>query len=274
VLLGASHPGPVGAVTATALGLAASGGAPPAAVARIGAAVLSGQLAIGWQNDYLDAARDLRAGRPDKPLATGAVSRRAVGRAAGAAAALCVPLSLASGRRTGALHLLAVASGAAYNTALKATPLSFAPYALSFGLLPRFCLAAAGEEAPLWASAAGSALGLAAHFVNVLPDRDEDRKLGVLGLPQRLGPETDIALAGAFLGCSALLVAHGAGSAPQARAARAAGLALAGGVVALARRGRGRAAFRLVLLLALLDVAALLRATARRARGGPLSGVR
>ncbi len=79
-----------------------------------------------------------------------------------------------------------MASGLAYNLGLKATPASFLPYALSFSLLPRFAARAAGERAPAsrWETLAGGSLGLAAHFVNVLPDRDVDRELGVLGLPQ------------------------------------------------------------------------------------------
>ena len=52
------------------------------AVLAVGAAVLAGQLSVGWHNDWLDAERDSAAARPDKPVATGAVSRRTVARCA------------------------------------------------------------------------------------------------------------------------------------------------------------------------------------------------
>ncbi len=73
-----------------------------------------------------------------------------------------------------------------------------------------------------------------------------------------------MALAGGFLGCAALAVAVGTrGVTPRgaARGATALSLAMAGAVVALAHRSAGRFAFRLVLGLALLDVAQLLAAT-------------
>ncbi|MHA6618356.1 hypothetical protein [Pseudonocardia sp. DLS-67] len=39
----------------------------------VAAAVLAGQVSIGWRGDALDAGRDAAAGRPDKPVDTGAV---------------------------------------------------------------------------------------------------------------------------------------------------------------------------------------------------------
>jgi len=38
-------------------------------------AVLLGQLSIGWQNDWTDAERDRAAGRADKPISAGEISR-------------------------------------------------------------------------------------------------------------------------------------------------------------------------------------------------------
>ena len=49
------------------------------------------QLAVGWVNDWLDADRDRQAGRRDKPVAVGEVSRRTVG-VSGLLAALAIPL--------------------------------------------------------------------------------------------------------------------------------------------------------------------------------------
>lgn len=58
------------------------------------AAVCTGQLTIGWDNDLVDAAHDRAVGRRDKPLATGEVSSAAVLACLVAAAVACVVLSL------------------------------------------------------------------------------------------------------------------------------------------------------------------------------------
>ncbi|MDQ1708976.1 MAG: hypothetical protein QOG49_361, partial [Frankiaceae bacterium] len=113
-LFGSCHPEPVVAVTAisTALAVAAGLGWQSALVC---AAVVAGQLSIGWGNDYLDRDRDRAALRPDKPVALGLVSSALVGRAALVAFVVCVPLSLALGWRAGVAHLLTVGGGWAYN---------------------------------------------------------------------------------------------------------------------------------------------------------------
>src|ERR1035438_1328560 len=103
-LLRASHPEPTVMVTALAVALAVGTGRSGIGVLAVGAAVLAGQLSVGWHNDWLDAARDAAAGRPDKPVAAGAITRRTVGRAALTALIAAVPLSLASGWRPGLAH--------------------------------------------------------------------------------------------------------------------------------------------------------------------------
>ncbi len=82
-----------------------------------------------------------------------------------------------------------VACGWAYNLGLKATWLSFLPYAVAFGLLPAVAtLALPGHPWPAgWAMLAGALLGVAAHFLNVLPDLDDDAATDIRGLPHRLG---------------------------------------------------------------------------------------
>ncbi|MFG1806781.1 UbiA family prenyltransferase [Streptomyces sp. NPDC049040] len=185
----ACHPEPTVAVTALVTVLAVASGRGPAACALIGAAVMCGQLSVGWCNDLVDAARDTAAARADKPLATGAAPREAVTAAAAVALAACVPLSLAAGRWAGAAHLTGVAAAWAYNLGVKRTAASWVPYALAFGLLPAFVtLGLPGRPwPPGWAMAAGALLGVGAHFTNVLPDIDADLAAGVRGLPQRLG---------------------------------------------------------------------------------------
>ncbi len=98
-LLRASHPEPTAMVTALTVALAISTGRSGAGVVAVGAAVLAGQLSVGWHNDWLDAPRDAAAGRADKPVAAGVISRRTVAWCALAALTATVPLSFASGWR-------------------------------------------------------------------------------------------------------------------------------------------------------------------------------
>ena len=106
-------------------------------LALVTAAVLAGQLVIGWSNDLLDAGRDTAVQRRDKPLATGELTTQAVSVALGVAAVAAVGLSTALGWRGALLHLLAVVgSGVGYNLVLKATAWSWLPYAVAFGSLP------------------------------------------------------------------------------------------------------------------------------------------
>ena len=63
------------------------------------AAVFTGQLLIGWSNDYLDAERDRAVHRSDKPVAAGAVAPRAAVTAA--VIALILTLALSAGVAAG-----------------------------------------------------------------------------------------------------------------------------------------------------------------------------
>lgn len=208
-LLKAAHAGPSFAVTGlgTALALQAGRGLPGSLL--LGSALLSGQLAIGWTNDLVDRERDVAAGRTDKPLATGAVRVRTAQVAATVALTACVPLSLANGWRSGLTHLVAVGGGLAYDLGVKRTRWSFLPFAASFGLLPSVVtLSLPGHPwPPWWATTAGALLGVVAHLANALPDLDDDRAAGVLGLPQRLGAARSRALGGVLLGAAAVLLA-------------------------------------------------------------------
>ena len=114
----------------------ARSGSARAAVALVVAAVLTGQLSIGWSNDLIDLARDRAVGREDKPLVDGRVSERTVRVACALAVVATVPLSLACGWLAGPVHLVCVAAGWAYNLGAKATPWSWLPYAVAFGGLP------------------------------------------------------------------------------------------------------------------------------------------
>jgi 4-hydroxybenzoate polyprenyltransferase len=259
-LIGASHPEPCAAVTAIAVALAASTGRPAPGLAAVGAAVLAGQLSVGWHNDWLDAARDLAAGRPDKPVATGRVARRTVRSAALWAAAATVPLSMLSGWQAGTVHVGAVAVAWAYNARLKATVWSFVPYAVSFPLLVAFVtLGGPGHRwPPTWALASAALLGVGAHLANAAPDLDDDRSAGVRGLPQRLGARSSVSAAATLLlGASLILaVASGPVGSGQVAGLGAASALVAAGLAARRRPG-SRMLFRAAMGVALVDVALL-----------------
>ncbi|WBQ08673.1 UbiA family prenyltransferase [Kribbella sp. CA-293567] len=184
----ACHPGPTVAVTTLVTVVAWSAGRNAAGCLLVAAAVLTGHLSIGWSNDAIDASRDTSVHRNDKPIVAGLVSRRTVWAGAALTAAVCIPLSLASGVLAGLAHLGFVASAWAYNLGLKSTRISWLPYAVAFGLLPTFVTQGTfGTWAPWWASAATALLGVGAHLANVVPDLADDLATGVRGWPQRLG---------------------------------------------------------------------------------------
>ena len=259
--------GPCIAVTAIATGLALATGR-GASAAWVAAAVLAGQLSVGWANDWLDADRDRAAGRTDKPVATGAVSTGTVRTAAFAALPACALLSLASGVRAAAVHLLAVGVAWGYDLGLKRTAASVVPYAVAFGLLPAFVTLGTPARTlpPLWATAAAALLGAGAHFTNTLPDLEADACTGVRGLPQRMGRTGSLAVTVILLvAAGAVLLAGQAGRAPAATLlAVAAGGLLLVGVVATARV-RPRTAFRLTIGVALAMTAGLVASGARLA---------
>lgn len=260
-LLTASHPGPAAAVTTVAALLAVDADRPARTVVLVAAAVLAGQLTVGWVNDLVDAGRDRRVGRTDKPLASGALTARPVVVALALAAVACVVLSLAAGWRSGAVHLvLGVGSAQAYNLVLKSTWFSWLPYAVAFGTLPAVASLAGPDPGwpPWWTTAAGAALGIGAHVLNALPDLADDARTGVRGLPHRLGERTARPLAAALLVAASLLAALGPTGHPAAWVWGA--LVLVVALAVLAATARGRTPFRAAVAIALLDVVLLVAA--------------
>jgi 4-hydroxybenzoate polyprenyltransferase len=226
-LVRCSHPLPTAAVVTFTVVVALSAGA-GAKAALAGAAVLAGQLGIGWGNDFADRHRDRAAGRGDKPLARGELPDGWVATAAGLAVVLCVALSFAAGAVAGVVHVVAVTAGWTYNLGLKATVLSPLPYAVHFALVPPWFVAAGlpGHPAPRPALVAASAvLGVSAHFANTLGDERADRLTGVRGLPQRLGPAAAARVSALLLlGAGGLLLGLPRTSRPLAGAAVAGAL--------------------------------------------------
>jgi protoheme IX farnesyltransferase len=263
-LLRSSHPEPGGAVTAAMTLLAFGAGHRGWGLVGVFAAVGATQLAVGWVNDWLDAERDRRTGRRDKPIAAGEVSGRAVG-TAGLLAALAVPLlGLPFGAAATVVISLVGLFALLYDWPLKSTAFSVVPYLVAFGLLPAFVVVALpGHPAPpAWLVAAGALLGGGAHFANVLPDLEDDAATGVRGLPHRLGAAgSSLAAAALLLAATATLV-FGPPGGPSWAGWAAAAVALvvlpAGWYAARRARGRRVAMFRAVIVVALIDVLLLI----------------
>jgi 4-hydroxybenzoate polyprenyltransferase len=251
----AAHLGPALAVTALATAYAGSLGLGAPQVLLVAGAVLAGQLTIGWSNDLLDRDRDREVGRRDKPLATGTLPARTVLVALASALVATLVLSALCGLAAGAVHLLLVASGWAYNLGLKATVWSWVPYAVTFGGLPVFVHLLDGDLPPLWAPVATALLGVGAHLLNALPDLVDDERTGVRGMPHRLGPDRAPAVAVALLTGATLVLATAA--APTSLIAVAAALALVAGLAVVALRGHGRRPFQAAVGIAAVDVVML-----------------
>lgn len=215
-LLLSCHPIPTLAVTVIATVLAAVAGNSVATCAVVALAVLTGQLSIGWSNDVIDARRDEAAGRTDKPIARGAISRRTVVIAIAVSVILTIPLALALGWRVGLVQLAGTAAGWAYNLGVKSTVLSPVPYVVAFGGLPAIATLALPHAnwPPWWALVAGALLGVSAHFGNVLPDIDEDAAAGVRGLPHVVGRLGSAVAASGSVMVAVAVVVLGGGSRP------------------------------------------------------------
>ena len=263
-LLKSSHPEPGAAVTVAMTLLAIGVGHRGWSIVGVFAAVAATQLSVGWVNDWLDADRDRTAGRRDKPVASGAVSRRTVG-IAGLLASLAIPfLGLPFGAAATVCITLVGVFALLYDWPLKSTPLSIVPYLVAFGLLPAFViLALPGSPAPpAWLVAAGALLGGGAHFANVLPDLADDAATGVRGLPHRIGATGSTVAAALLLLAATLTLVFGPPGPPSwagIAAAAAAVVVLPIGWYA-ARRARGRpvAMFRAVIVVALIDILLLI----------------
>ncbi|WP_251452802.1 UbiA family prenyltransferase [Microbacterium sp. Marseille-Q6648] len=268
-LWASTHPGPTLVVTGLSFTLGIAVGLEPWRLAVLALAVFAGQVSVGISNDAIDVARDRAVGRTDKPLARGDASVRSAWVAAGAAAGVALLLSALLGVGMLLAHALALASAWAYNAGLKATVWSVVPFLVSFGLLPPLATLSAPSPAmaPLWASAAGAALGAAVHLTNVLPDLADDARTGIRGLPHRLGARVSAAVAvvAIMTGAVAVLVGPDPG-APSAVAwvffVAVAAVAAAALVLALVRPP-SRALFRLAMLAALLLATQLVLTSAR-----------
>lgn len=253
-LVGAAHIGPALAVTVLSGLLAAAQDLEPGRGALVVAAVLAGQLSVGWSNDLVDLERDRRAGRADKPLVNGEVSASVVRACCAVAVLACIVLSLACGAVAGAVHLGCVAAAWAYNLGLKSTVWSWLPYAAAFGGLTAFVALADGQGPPWWWPVGAALLGVGAHLLNVLPDLEDDAATGVHGLPHALGRRRIAPVAAAVLVAATAVVLLGAAPAPVV-AGVAGVLVIALALVVVA--GAGRRPFAAAVAIALVDAVLL-----------------
>ncbi len=179
------------------------------ALVLVAAAVLAGQLSVGWSNDYIDARLDTEVGRRNKPVVGQGLDPETLRVPIAAALVLVVPLSfMAAGVIGGITHLVAVASAWIYNLYLARTTWSWVPYAVSFAMLPFFV--AQSESSDTWPTipvvALSMLVGVVAHLINAIPDIAIDREAGVGGLAVSLGRPSSI-LVGTALGVTAIFVA-------------------------------------------------------------------
>ena len=189
----ASHFGPTVIVTTISLTLSLFYTSWQNAI-MIAFGVALGQLVVGWSNDLYDYADDLKHQRMNKPLVKGTITRELLMRCL----IIMVPLSFLAnllgplGINGGLVYMFGIACGVAYNLYFKFNIFSPLPYALAFAALPSSIVIAQEQTPPVWMWLGGALFGVAAHFVNVLKDIDEDQISGIGGLPQRLGMRNSI----------------------------------------------------------------------------------
>jgi 4-hydroxybenzoate polyprenyltransferase len=156
--------------------------------------VFLGQLLIGWSNDIYDYQDDLKHNRVNKPLVSGQLKLENLRRAT----FILLPIALLAnllgplGLKGGAVYLLGVGCGIAYNFYFKFHITSPLVYFIALAALPASIFYAVDRNPPLWVLATSSLLGVAFHFANVLKDLSADRDSNIGGLPQRVGKRVSI----------------------------------------------------------------------------------
>ena len=156
--------------------------------------VFLGQLLIGWSNDVYDYQDDLKHNRVNKPLVSGQLKIEKLRRATFILLPFAVIANLLGplGLKGGAVYLLGVGCGIAYNFYFKFRITSPLAYFIALAALPASIFYAVDRNPPLWVLATSSLLGVAFHFANVLKDLSADRDSQIGGLPQRLGKRTSL----------------------------------------------------------------------------------
>ena len=187
-LANASHFGPSLLVTALSYFFAQLYWQPGSALI-IALGFFSGQLIVGWSNDLIDYADDLSHQRMNKPLVAGLISRKFLQSwlAVMIPVALVINLFGPLGFVGGGLSIFAIIWALGYNFYFKFNIFSPLPYAVAFAILPSCMAFSQDKTPPTWMWLGGALFGMAAHFLNVLKDMDQDHASGIKGLPQRCG---------------------------------------------------------------------------------------
>ena len=156
--------------------------------------VFLGQLLIGWSNDIYDYQDDLKHNRVNKPLVSGQLQIENLKKATFILLPFAVIANLLGplGLKGGAVYLLGVGCGIAYNFYFKFRITSPLAYFIALAALPASIFYAVDRDPPLWVLASSSLLGVAFHFANVLKDLSADRDSKIGGLPQRVGKRVSI----------------------------------------------------------------------------------
>ena len=208
-MLKAAHFGPTLIVTTISFGFALNyWWEGPAYL--IAFSVFTGQLVVGWSNDLYDFDDDLKHQRSKKPLVSGLITKEYLQKWL----RFMVPFSFVAnlfgplGIKGGSVYMLGIACGVAYNFYFKFSTLSPLPYAIAFAALPSSVAVSKDINPPMWMLLGGALFGMAAHFINVIKDMDQDQASGIKGLPQRLGKAKSFAAAVVLiaLGVAALIV--------------------------------------------------------------------
>lgn len=158
--------------------------------------VFLGQLLIGWSNDIYDYQDDLKHNRVNKPLVSGQLQIEDLKKATFILLPFAVIANLLGplGLKGGAVYLLGVGCGIAYNFYFKFRITSPLVYFIALAALPASIFYAVDRNPPLWVLATSSLLGVAFHFANVLKDLSADRDSNIGGLPQRLGKKASLVI--------------------------------------------------------------------------------
>ena len=246
------HPFPSALDAAATAALAAVAGGAPARVASLAGAMFLIQASIGTWNDIVDSAVDSTAGRSEKPLGSGLISRRAAGLLACGAGAAGLATAAMAGPAALVVASLGYGCGLVYDLALKRTAWSWLPFALGIPLLPVFAWVGAQGNVPgrLWllvgmAVPAGAALAIS----NALADSVADERGGIVTVATRLGWFRALGVVAVLeitVGAVALVTAsvgdsgRGAGGAIAIAIAAAGSLVIASGFAVSALRPHSR----------------------------------
>ena len=152
---------------------------------------------MGWTNDLYDYQDDLRHHRTNKPLVAGLITASQPRKWVYFMTPFSLLANLAGplGIKGGLVYMLGIACGLAYNFYFKFTLFSPLPYAIAFAALPSSIAISKLSTPPTWIWLGGALFGMAAHFINVIKDMEQDQKSGIKGLPQRLGKKNSILVA-------------------------------------------------------------------------------